>query len=130
MEHTNHEERPKKRLVRKRRTDLALEQALRESQAAIERGADASVLNLIRARLTILNHRLLREENSKSKKIAAELERLRVENERLKAELAQALAGADPMTAAMTTEIHDALAKYRLREEGGKDAVQHDNDSR
>lgn len=106
----NHEERPKKRLVRKRRTDLALEQALRESQAAIERGADASVLNLIRARLMILNHRLLREENSKSKKIAAELERLRAENERLKVDLAQATdCGSGNKHAA---EIRDLLAKY------------------
>jgi cell shape-determining protein MreC len=117
------EVRPKKRLVRKRRTDLALEVALRESQAAIERGADASVLNLIRARLMILNHRLLREENGKSKKTAAELERLRAENERLKVDLAQALGGADPIAGAVTTEINDALAKYRGREKGGNDAV-------
>jgi hypothetical protein len=113
MENQNHEVAPpKKRLVRKRRTDLALEQALRDSQAAIERGADASVLNLVRARLMILNHRLLREENGKSKKIAAELERLRAENQRLKAELVQALAGADPISGAVTTEITAAIAKY------------------
>lgn len=80
-----------KRLVRKRRTDLQLEATLREITSALEHGADASVLNLLRAKLTVLNQRLHREEHERFRRAIAEADRLRIENERLKTELAQAL---------------------------------------
>jgi hypothetical protein len=99
---------PKKRLVRKRRADLALETALRDAAAATERGADASVLNLLRARLNILNQQLTRERNEKFKRALADVERLRGENVRLKQELESR---AKPTSRPMS-EVEQALEKY------------------
>ncbi|HZW96114.1 MAG TPA: hypothetical protein VFF64_24425 [Candidatus Eremiobacteraceae bacterium] len=83
---------PKKRLYRKKRSDLALEEALRLSQEAIQRHADPSELNLHRTRLVVLNQRLRREENANLAKARTEVDRLSIENDRLKSELAEALA--------------------------------------
>jgi hypothetical protein len=77
---------PKKRLVRKRKTDLALESALRDAAAATERHADPATKGLIQTRLNILNQQLTRERNEKLKRAIGEVERLRLENEVLLAE--------------------------------------------
>ena len=111
--------RPRKKYVRKRRTDLALESALRDAAAATERQADGAVLGLIQTRLNILNQQLTRERNDKIKRALAEIEKLRAENERLKAELARVSAPSPDhsVTGAVTSEIAAALARYQ----GGKD---------
>jgi len=111
QETTPETSKPKKKYVRKRRTDLALEVALRHAAAATESGADPATKGLIQTRLNILNQQLTRERNDKLKRALAEIERLRVENEKLKSELAQALAG-QPKSP-VTLEIEQALAKYR-----------------
>ena len=101
----------KKKYVRKRRTDLALEVALRDSAAATESGADPATKGLIQTRLNILNQQLTRERNDKLKLALAEVERLSAECENLKGQLAQALA--NQPTSPVTLEIEQALAKYR-----------------
>jgi hypothetical protein len=73
----------KKRYVRKRRTDLALEVALRQAADATESGADPATKGLIQTRLNILNQQLTRERNEKFKRALAEAERLHVENKAL-----------------------------------------------
>jgi hypothetical protein len=101
----------KKRYIRKRRTDLALEVALRQAADAIESGADPATKGLIQTRLNILNQQLTRERNDKLKRALAEIDRLRLDNENLKRQLVQALA-VQP-TSPITLEIEQALAKYR-----------------
>lgn len=75
---------PKKRLTRRRRADLALEQALRDAAAATESGADPATKGLIQTRLNILNQQLTRERNEKFRRAIAEADRLRIENDELK----------------------------------------------
>ena len=105
------QETQKKKYVRKRRTDLALEVALRDAAAATESGADPATKGLIQTRLNILNQRLTCERNDKLKLALAEVERLSAQCENLKGQLAQALA--NQPTSPVTLEIQRALAKYR-----------------
>lgn len=82
---------PKKKYIRKRRTDLALEVALRDAATAVERGAEPATMNLIQTRLNVLSNQLARERNDKLKRTMAEVERLRQENDKLKADMETAL---------------------------------------
>jgi uncharacterized small protein (DUF1192 family) len=93
-----------------------LEAALRDAEKATE--ADISVQKLIQTRLTILNDIASRQHSAKIRKLKKRLAQYQTENERLEAELAKALAGADAVKGAdaVTTEINEALAKYH----GGK----------
>jgi hypothetical protein len=111
QETTPEASKPKKKYIRRRRTDLALEVALRDAAAATESGADPATKGLIQTRLNILNQQLTRERNDRLKRALAEAERLSAENEKLKGQLAQALAGQP--TSPVTVEIEQALAKYR-----------------
>jgi hypothetical protein len=93
-----------------------LEAALRDAEKATE--ADISVQKLIQTRLVILNEIASRQHSVKIRKLKKRLAQYQTENERLKVELAKALAGADAVTGtdAVTAEINEALAKYH----GGK----------
>jgi hypothetical protein len=83
---------PKKRLYRKLRPDLALGRALRDAQAATERNADPAQCGLIQTRLNILAQQVRNESKEKLQRALAERDALMRDNERLKAELSQALA--------------------------------------
>jgi hypothetical protein len=76
---------PKTR-VRKRPLDLQLQAALND--AAEASNADASTRILINSRLTILHHRLNKQENGKLSKALMEIERVKAEVTHLQAELA------------------------------------------
>jgi len=67
-------------------------QALRDAAAVTESGADAATNGLIQTRLNILSQQLSRAAAGKLKRVQDELAAVRAENERLKAELAEALA--------------------------------------
>jgi hypothetical protein len=103
---------PKKRLVRKRRTDLALETALRDAAAACEHGADPATKGLIQTRLNILNLQLTRERNEKLKCALAESERLRAENLRLKQELESRAKPAVKPVFTVSEDIKNFLASH------------------
>jgi uncharacterized protein YdcH (DUF465 family) len=86
------EPKPKKTRIRKRSLAIQLEAALRDAARASDTNADRSTQSLIQARLQVLNHRLSREESGKLTKALAEVERLRKQNEKLKDDLATAVA--------------------------------------
>jgi uncharacterized protein YdcH (DUF465 family) len=86
------EPKPKKTRIRKRPLTIQLEAALRDAARASEANADRSTKSLIQVRLQVLNHRLSREESGKLTRALAEVEHLRQENDKLKNDLATALA--------------------------------------
>lgn len=118
----------KKKYVRRRRTDLALECALRDAAAASERGADPATMNLIQTRLNVLSNQMARERNDRLKKAMAERDALKAENELLLAEnscLKAELASLRPPSPSALSDL-DAQAQDMLRRlrNGGGDGIQ------
>lgn len=98
----------KPRRVRGKSIRTQLQQVLNE--AACASGADADTKKLIQTRIIALS-KLLRFDQSR--KLRAEFETLRSENQQLKERLTQALAG---QSSPVSIEIEQALAKYRAGE--------------
>jgi uncharacterized protein YdcH (DUF465 family) len=105
----SHEPKPKKTRIRKRPLTIQLEAALRDAARASEADADRSTQSLIQARLQVLDHRLSREESGKLTKALVEVDRLRQENDKLKAELATALA--PPKTPDIDAKIREVVRR-------------------
>jgi hypothetical protein len=97
---------PKKTRTRKRSISVQLQQALDDAAKAMS--SDISVQKLIQTRIACLLKMQARERSDSLKRALAEVERLTVENERLKAELAQALA---KTTIRQLDPVQIALAK-------------------
>jgi hypothetical protein len=102
---------PKTR-IRKRPLEIQLQQALNAVQALD--GAETNELTIARmklaqTRLTVLAKMQARERFDEIQKLKGQLADARAENDRLRIELAQALAG---HKSPVTVEIEQALAKY------------------
>ncbi len=113
---------PRKR-VRRRTAALQIQETLNSARRLDdEPTSELSIarMKFLQTRLNVLSQMQARENNQTLKRAIAEVESLRIENERLRQELVQALAGADStssrrdkVTGAVTAEINEALAKYR-----------------
>ena len=100
--------------VRRRSLGVLMELTLRDAEAAAT--ADPTTQRLIQTRLNILSKALARERSDKMKRLTAEVERLTVENTRLRSELAQAL------TVKVTTtrpDIAKILSDFQRENNGG-----------
>ena len=99
-----------------RRRSLAVQLQAALDDAAKAMSADISVQKLVQARIDCLLKLQAREGNDKLKRAETEVERLTVENQRLKQELAAALA-AKPAVRPMT-DIERTLAQYEASKSG------------
>ena len=102
-----------KKRVRRRSLAVQLQAALDDAAKAMS--ADISVQKLVQARIDCLLKLQARERNDKLKRAETEVERLTVENQRLKKELAAALA--KPAVRPMT-DIERTLAQYEASKSG------------
>lgn len=102
-----------KKRVRRRSLAVQLQAALDDAAKAMS--ADISVQKLVQARIDCLLKLQAREGSEKLKRAETEVERLTVENQRLKQKLAAALAkpAARPMT-----DIERTLAQYEASKSG------------
>lgn len=113
---------PRKR-TRRRSAALQIQEILNSARRLDdEPTSELSIarMKFLQTRLNVLSQMQARENNQTLERAIAEVESLRIENERLRQELAQALAGTnstasrrDKVTGAVTAEINEALAKYR-----------------
>ena len=107
-----------KKRVRRRSLAVQLQEAL-NSASALDRAAATdelaiSRIKLVQTRLITLTRLMHRERHDKLRRAEAEVSRLRLENEKLKQELA-AKPAARPMT-----DIERTLAQYEASKNGGQ----------
>jgi hypothetical protein len=103
-----------KKRVRRRSLAVQLQAALDDAAKAMS--ADISVQKLVQARIDCLLKLQAREGNDKLKRAETEVERLTVENQRLKQELAAALA---KPAARPTSAVTQVLAQYEAEKSAG-----------
>jgi hypothetical protein len=111
-----------KKRIRRRSATLQLQVALQDAASLmrLEASDELSIsrIKLAQCRLNVLAQMQARENDQKLKRAIAEIDRLKTENERLRAEPARPSAGANTVTGAVTAEINEALARYQ----GGQNA--------
>jgi hypothetical protein len=111
------EPQPTKKRVRRRNVSVQLQDALNSAQELEQaEQSDLSIarMKLVQTRLDCLLTMQARERHDKIRKLADELNAVKAENERLKAELAT------KPVARPLNEVEQALAKYNAEKNGGE----------